>query len=86
MRSAAQASGALGMFLVPVGVAWLLYELRKKGRQRPGHRFALMAVLIGSFVALAIVGIGLAMVGRSLALLALALYVVIVTKLRPCLR
>jgi len=88
LSTMAQAAGALGMLLVPVGIAWWASELRHaERREEPrGYRFGLAALIIGSIVGLAVMGVGLAMVGRSLGLVSGVILVVTILKLRPRVR
>ena len=93
LSAMAQAFGMVGLLLVPVGVSWLTYELRKRARRKRnlptkarGYYFALASVVASSIVAIA-VSLG-AFVGISLSLgfLTLALWFYIVLRLRPRLK
>jgi hypothetical protein len=89
----AQAFGGLGLLLVPVGVLWLIHELRSQSQRRKNlsvkaqrYYFALVSVIIASIVAGLIALIALATVGLSFGLLTLALWLYIVSRLIPRLR
>ena len=63
-----QAFGVVGLLLVPVGVAWLVYEVRS-GRKDARHRFVLTSLAAGAVVALAVSLVGVATSGLSLGVL-----------------
>jgi hypothetical protein len=75
LSTMAQACGVFGLPLVPIGILWLVFPAR-------GYRFALAAVIVASFVAIALSIVGFAMVGRSLGIPMLVLCVCIVFRLR----
>jgi hypothetical protein len=68
----AQAFGVAGALLVPVGIAWLVYELRSARREKR-RRFALAALVVGIVVALVVSLIGAASGGASVGALALSI-------------
>jgi hypothetical protein len=93
LSTMAQAFGVLGLLLVPVGVLWLIYELRSQARRRRDlpvkarrYYFALVSVVIASVVAIAIALIALATIGLSFGLLTLTLWLYSVMRLFPRLR
>ena len=93
LSTMAQAFGVLGMLLVPVGVLWLIYELRRQARRRQNlpvkarrYYFALVSVVIASVVAIAIALIALATIGLSFGLLTLTLWLFVIIRLFPTLR
>jgi hypothetical protein len=93
LSTMAQAFGALGLLLVPVGVLWLVYELRSQVRRRQNlpvekrrYYFAVGSVVIASVVAMAIALIALATIGLSFGLLTLTLWLYSVIRLFPRLR
>lgn len=90
LSTMAQAFGALGLLLVPIGVLWLVYELCSQVRRKENpptkvrrYYFALVSVIIASVVAVAIAMIALATIGLSFGLLTLALWLAIVSRLIP---
>jgi cbb3-type cytochrome oxidase subunit 3 len=93
LSALAQTFGMVGLLLVPVGVLWLAYELRKRARRKRnlptkarGSYFALASMVASSIVAIA-VSLG-AFMGMSLSLgfLTLALWLYIVLRLMPRLK
>jgi uncharacterized membrane protein YidH (DUF202 family) len=86
----AQTFGIVGLLLVPVGVSWLAYELRKRARRKRNlptrarrYYFALASVVASTVVALA-VSLGAFMsIGLSFGFLTLALWFYIVLRLIP---
>jgi hypothetical protein len=84
----AQSVGIAGMLLVPIGIWWLTYELRKVARRKRGletklrgYYFALVAVIIASIVAI-VVSLGAFIGGSvSLGILLFGLWLYIVSKL-----
>lgn len=90
LSAMAQAFGAVGLLFVPVGLAWLIYELRKRRRRngnlpaKPrGFYFALASVVVSLIVAIAI-SLGAFVSGSfSLVFLTLALWVYVAWRLRP---
>ena len=93
LSTMAQAFGVLGLLLIPIGIGWLVYELRSQVRRKQNlpikerrYYFALVSVIIASVVAAALILIALATVGPSLALLTLALWLYIVARLLSRLR
>lgn len=93
LSTLAQASGVLGLLLLPAGIPWLVYELRKRAR-RPrslpvkARRFLFMlaALATASVIAVALSLVALATVGLSLCVLGLAVWPYIVSRLVPGLR
>jgi hypothetical protein len=89
----AQIFGIVGLLLVPVGVIWLAYELRKRARAKRslptkarGYHFALAAVVAASIVALAI-SFGTFMgISLPLSLLTVGLWIYIGARLLPVLK
>ena len=93
LSTMAQAFGVLGMLLVPAGVLWLIYELRRQARRRENlpvkarrYYFALVSVVIATVVAIAIALIAFATIGLSFGLLTLALWLFVIIRLFPTLR
>ena len=89
----AQAFGVLGLLLVPMGALWLVYELRNQARRRQNlpvkvrrYAFVLVSVIIASVIAIVIALIALATIGFSFALLTLALWLYIASRLIPGLK
>jgi hypothetical protein len=93
LSAIAQAFGMVGLLLVPIGVLWLAYELRKRERRKRnlptkarGYYFALASMVASSIVALA-VSLGAFMgISLSLGFLTLALWFYIVSRLMPRLK
>ena len=93
LSATAQAFGMVGLLLVPVGVLWLAYELRRRARGKRdlpttarGYYFALASVVASAVVAIA-VSFGVFMiVGLSFGFLTLALWSYIVSRLMPRLK
>ena len=84
-----QAFGVLGMLLVPAGILWLAYELRRRqNHSEKAHRysFALASLVIASFIAIVLALIAFATVGLSFGLIALSLWLYIVIRLLPRVR
>jgi hypothetical protein len=88
-----QASGVLGLLLLPVGIPWLVYELRQQARRKRGLPvkarrlfFMLAALAAASVVVLGLSLVGLATVGLSWCVLVLALWLYVVARLVPGLR
>ena len=93
LSAIAQAFGAVGLLLVPVGVAWLAYELRKQARrkrnlptQSRGYYFALASMVAFSIVAIAVSLGALLGMSISLSVLVLALWLSIALRLKPRLK
>jgi len=89
----AQAFGMVGLLLVPVGVLWLAYEVRKRARGKRnlptkarGYYFALASMVASSIVALAVSLGALISIGLSFCFLTLALWFYIVLRLIPRLK
>jgi hypothetical protein len=89
----AQVFGALGLLLVPVGVAWLVDEVRNQERRKHNpsvdsrrYYFALASIVISSLVVLALGVVALGTVGISLAAVLLALWVYVLWRLVPTLK
>jgi hypothetical protein len=80
LSNMAQVFGSAGLLLVPIGVLWLIYQ---RLTHKPGTYFALVALIAATLVALVIAIVGFASAGPALGLLTLALWVYIVSKLRP---
>ena len=93
LSAMAQTFGMVGLLLVPVGVSWLAYELRKRARRKRnlptkarGYYFALASVVVSSIVAIA-VSLGAFMsISLSFGFLTLALWFYIVSRLTPRLK
>ena len=61
LSAMAQTFGMVGLLLVPIGVSWLAYELRKRARRKRnlpikarGYYFALASMVASSIVAIAV--------------------------------
>ena len=88
-----QAFGAVGLLLIPVGVLWLAYEVRKRARKKRnlqttarGFYFALASVAVFSVVAIAISLSAFISESFSLVLLTLGLWLYAAWRLRPRLK
>lgn len=93
LSAMAQTFAAIGLLLVPVGVSWLAYELRKRARRKKnlstkalGYSFALAATVAASIVAIAVSFVALTSVGISFGVLTLAMWFYVVVRLRPRLK
>ena len=93
LSAMAQTFGTLGLLLVPVGVLWLAYELRKRARRKRnlptkarGYYFALASVVASSIVAIAFSFGAFMVISLSLGFLTLALWLYIVLRLMPRLK
>jgi hypothetical protein len=89
----AQVSAVTGLLLVPIGILWLVYELRshlQRTENRPFHSpryfFALASVIASVIVVLVVSFVAFATVGISLALITTALGLFILAKARSKLR
>ncbi len=90
LSTIAQTFGSVGLLLVPIGISWLAYEARKRTRSKRnlptkarGYYFALASLVASSFVAICVFFGALMSTGPSLALLALAVWILIVLRLTP---
>jgi hypothetical protein len=88
-----QVFGVVGMLLVPIGVFWVVYELRRKKRAKvnlphtdTGYYFAIASLIVASFVALVVTIFAWLSTGLSFGLLTLALWVYLVARLIPRLK
>jgi hypothetical protein len=88
-----QVLGILGLLLVPVGILWLVYELRSRARRQQnlphtGRRyyFAMASLIAASLLAILASLFALLISGPAFALLTLALWLYIVVRLIPRLR
>lgn len=93
LSAMAQAFGAVGLLLIPVGVAWLIYEARKSARRKRnlptkarGFYFALASIAAFSIVAIAISLSAFTSDSFSLVFLTLALWIYVAWRLRPGLK
>ena len=93
LSTMAQIFGVIGLLLVPVGVSWLIYELRKRARGKRnlptkarGYYFAMASMVASSIVAIAISLSAFVNIGLSFGLLTLALWCYVVARLRPGLK
>jgi len=75
-----QMVGLIGLLLVPIGVLWLVNELRGKGS---GFYFAVVSLVVTTFVAVIIALVGFAVMGHALGLLTLIAWGCVVLKLVP---
>ncbi len=93
LSAMAQMFGIVGLLLVPMGVLWLAYELRKRERSKRslptrarGYHLALASMVASSIVAL-ILSLGAFMgISLSLGFLTLALWLYIFSRLTPGLK
>src|SRR5688500_16893209 len=81
LSAMAQTFGVVGLLLVPVGVSWLAYALRKRARRKRnlpttarGYYFALASAVVSSMVAVAVSLVAFVSVGLSFGSLTLALW------------
>ncbi|MDX1939805.1 MAG: hypothetical protein SFU99_04590 [Saprospiraceae bacterium] len=79
----AQAFGILGLLLVPIGVIWLIYEVKKQAKI---HHFATATVVVSSFIAVVLSIVASANVGYSFGVLTFALWLYILSILIPRLK
>ena len=92
LSTIAQSFGAVGLLLVPIGAVWMVYEARKRGRNRTppttdrGYYFAmasLIAASIGALFVSLLIAFG---IGISFGLVALTLWLYTIVRLIPRLR
>jgi len=83
----------VGLLIVPLGVAWMFYEMRKQVRRKKdlpnktrGYQFALSVLVIASILLAPISLLILFGVGISFGLLALTLWFSAILRLRPGLK
>ena len=76
----AQTLGAVGLLFVPVGVGWLVHELRHRAKRRQGlphaewgYRFGVASLVVASFVAVALSFAAAASLGASAGVLAIGM-------------
>jgi hypothetical protein len=93
LSTMAQVIGATGLLLVPIGVLWLVHELRKRARKRRNlpHAerawwFAVASLVAASIAAITVSLVALMSAGISLCCLTLALWFYIVSRLLPRLK
>jgi hypothetical protein len=93
LSTMAQLFGAAGLLLVPIGVLWLVYEVRKraqKNRNLPntgrGYYFAMVSLIAASFVVIAGSFVILVVIGVSFGVLAFALGFYAMSRLIPRLK
>ena len=93
LSTMAQIFGVVGLLLVPIGVSWLIYELRERARRKRtlpakarAYYFALASMVASSIVAIAISLSAFVNIGLSFGLLTLALWCYVVARLRPGLK
>jgi hypothetical protein len=76
----AQAAGVVGLLLVPLAAAWLIYEVRASKRHTPprldrGYYFAIASLTASAIVALAVAGAAATTLGISLGVGVLAAWI-----------
>lgn len=83
----------VGVLLMPLGLAWMIHELRKQSRKKSNlatkdrsYRFALSALILASLLLTPISLLILFGVGISYGVLALVLWLPTILSLRPALR
>jgi hypothetical protein len=92
LSTAVQLLVAGGLVLVPIGLLWLAYEVRRGSRPgrssagQGGYALALIALIVGSALSIALSFLMLAGLGYSLGALALVFWLVAVLRLRHPLR
>ena len=93
LSAMAQIFGLIGLLLVPIGVLWLIYELRKHARGKRNlattprrYYFALASIVISSIVAIAVCLGAFMSIGPSFGFLTLALWLYLGARLRPGLK
>ena len=92
LSAMAQTLGLAGLLGVPIGIAWLIFELHKRARQnrslgaKARYYFALASLLMASIVAVAAVFGAFANGGLSLGVLTLAVLCYIGSRLTPKLK
>jgi hypothetical protein len=85
-----QALGSVGLLLLPIGVLWLVHELRKRARKARnlpyadrGHGFALASLITATIVAIVVSLVGLISAGFSVGCFTLGLWLYAVSTLMP---
>ncbi len=93
LSAMAQAFGMVGLLLVPVGLLWLAYELRKRARRKRNvqinarrYYFVLASIIASSIVALAVSFGAFMGISLSLAFLTLALWLYFLSRVIPRLK
>jgi hypothetical protein len=93
LSTMAQLFGTAGLLVVPIGVLWLIYEVRQQARRRRaqpvgrgGFYLALAALIVGTLLAIAVCGLILLGLGYASGALALALLAYLVSRWFPRLR
>ena len=89
----AQVGVAIGLLLVPIGILWLTYELRKQAQRKRNltanprrYYFTLVSSIAFSIIAIAISLVSFATVGFSLAIISIIVWAIIFSKLLPNLK
>jgi len=90
LSTMAQLFGAAGLLLVPIGVLWLVYEVRKRAQRNRnlpntgrGYYFAMASLIAASIVAIAVSLVIFLGIGISFGVLTLALWFYAVYRLIP---
>ncbi len=93
LSAMAQVLGVVGLLFVPVGVLWLIYELRKRARAKSnlstkarGYYFALASMVVFSLIAIAVSFGAFLGLGLSFGFVTLALWFYVASRLRPGLK
>lgn len=81
-----QTFGLVGLLLVPVGIPWMVLELRRRSRGVWGYRFAIASMLTSSIVVLVLALIATLTIGYSLGVLTLALWGLVLARWIPRLK
>lgn len=90
----AQVGVAIGLLLlVPIGILWLIYELRKQAQRKQNlavnpkrYYFAYVSTILFSIIAIAVSLVAFATVGFSLAIISVIVWVFIFSRLLPNLK
>jgi len=93
LSTALQLLEVVGLLLVPLGLAWMFYEVRKQARRKKnlpdknrGYQFALSSLIIASILLTPVSLLILFGIGISFGVLTLVVWFSIILRLRPGLR
>src|SRR5262249_11280207 len=94
LSAIARLFGAAGLLLVPIGVLWLIYELRGRGQRKDSlpnsangrYCFAIVSLIVVSILAIAVSLLSLFGISISIGILTLTLWLYVIARLIPRLK